>query len=149
MVASVEIIESWPRPDAVASAYVFSGSSLAVCYETTDEQFAVVVFPVWSAVKDGGPNDEALHGHPLYNLGLRHYSIHKIHQSPWLQQLETQNAVHPSHSRAAFLLGKVHYLFALKEQVIECIVSQPPNPVVKVFQSRAIAIQHAVRAIEV
>jgi hypothetical protein len=99
-------------------------------------------------VKVSGPNDEALPGHLLYRYGLKHYSIHRIDNSPWIAELEQQNSVHPQHSRAAYLRNKVHYLFALKEEVVECIVTEPPNATFEVFDSRAAAIQRASQAIE-
>ncbi len=37
----------------------------------------------WSE-STSSPNDEALGGHPLIGLGLKHYQIHRIDNSPWL-----------------------------------------------------------------
>jgi hypothetical protein len=148
MAPTVEIVASWPEPDTVEPAVVLAGSSLAICYGTGVGLFAVVTFSDWYNVKSGGPNDEALHGHPLYDLGLEHYSIHRIGQSAWLSELERQNSVHSLHSRERFLEGKAHYLFALKEEVVECIVSESEPVLVEVFQSRAAALRHAMGAIE-
>jgi hypothetical protein len=123
---------------------------LVICYGTGDERIAVVSFPLWHDLKMGGPNDEALNGHPLYEFGLQPYSIHRIDNSPWLQELERQNAVHPLHNRDRFLKSKVHYLFALKEETIECIVTErDDSPAsVEVFDSPGLALRRLTNAID-
>jgi len=55
-----------------------AGSSLSVGYGTGEEKYAVVFFPLAADLKAGGANDAVLHGHPLYGLGLKHYSIHRM-----------------------------------------------------------------------
>jgi hypothetical protein len=138
----VLVIESWPLPDAVESALVISDSSkLVIGYGTGEEQFAVITFHGPCNVKDGDPNDETLNGHPLYQYGLKHYSIHRIENSPWLRELERQNSVHPQHNAERYLSGKMHILFALKEQTVECIVRERAGIDVEVFDSRREAVE--------
>ena len=125
MTAHVVLLETWPPPDTVSLGFVIRlGYRLHVGYGTGEESFAVITFPLCFDVRAGGPNDETLHGHSLYRYGLKHYSVHRIEQSPWLQELERQNAVHPLHSKGSFMKDKVHYLFALKEETVECIVKE-------------------------
>jgi hypothetical protein len=103
----VVIVEDWPPPDTVESALlILDASKVMVGYGTGDGEFAVVTFRGGCDIKEGGPNDETLSGHPLYRYGLKHYSIHRIENSPWLQDLERQNSVHPAHSARALSLGK-------------------------------------------
>ena len=136
----VVLIDDWPQPDTVTRAAVAArGSRLAVCYGS-DERFVVLALP-YSDMKMGGPNDETLNGHPLYEFGLKHYSIHRIENSPWLQELERQNSVHPRHTSAWFLNGKVHYLIALKEQTIEC-VAIGTEVQIETFESQHSALEH-------
>lgn len=136
------IIESWPPPDTVERALVISDSSkLLIGYGTGEGKFAVITFHGAWNVKDGGPNDEALNGHPLYQYGLKHYSIHRIENSPWLRELECQNSIHPQHNTERYLSGKAHFLFALKEQTVECIVRERAGIDVEVFDSRREAVE--------
>jgi hypothetical protein len=147
----VVLVEDWPQPDTVEPAIVSAGpSKLAIFYGTGDEAFAVITFQSWSDLKMGGPNDEALNGHPLYNYGLQPYSIHRIEDSPWLDALDRQNAAHPLHSSARFRDSKVHYLFALKEETIECVVAERDivTTVVEVFDSREDALRRVKEAID-
>ena len=140
----VHLVEEWPQPDTVNPAVVVAnGSRLLLCYGTGDNEFAVLTFPSANSLKKGGPNDESLSGHPLYALGLKHYSVHRIENSPWLHELERVNSVHPSHDAQRFLRGKVHYLFALKEETIECIASERDGTQaqVKVFASQQSALE--------
>ncbi len=45
----------------------------------------------------GPPNDEALHGHPLWGRGLEFYAFHRVEDSGWIADLMKGNHVHPSH----------------------------------------------------
>ena len=141
----VVLVEDWPQPDTVNAAIVIAnGPRLTICYGTGEDEFAVLTFPRSTELKAGGPNDEALNGHPLYRFGLRPYSIHRIESSPWLQELERRNSVHPRHDAKEFLRDKIHYLFALKEETIECVVTERDTSQVhvEVFKSRSLALGH-------
>jgi hypothetical protein len=147
----IVIVEDWPPPDTVTSAVVWAGpSGLMVGYGTGEGKAAVITFPNWSDVKAGGPNDEALGGHPLYEYGLKHYSIHRVENSPWLDELDRQNSAHPQHSSARFRASKVHYIFALKEETVECLVgeSNSQRGTAEVFGSAYEAMQHVKRRID-
>jgi hypothetical protein len=142
MTPRVVVVETWPPPDTVEPALlIVDASKLMVGYGTGEGAFAVITFLGSYNVKEGGPNDEALGGHPLYRYGLKHYSIHRVENSPWLHELERQNSVHPSHSAERFLSGKVHLVFALKEQTIECVVRESAGVQVEIFPSRGAAVK--------
>ena len=141
----VVLVEEWPQPDTVNAAIVIAnGSRLMVCYGTGEDEFVVLTFPLSTELKAGGPNDEALDGHSLYRFGLRPYSIHRIESSPWLHELERRNSVHPRHDAKQFLRDKVHYLFAFKEETVECVVTEHDTSQVQieVFESRQRALEY-------
>ena len=147
----VVLVEDWPQPDTVTPAVVVAcDSRLMVCYGSGEHEFAVLTFPSSADLKMGGLNDETLNGHPLYRFGLQPYSIHRIDNSPWLHELEQQNSVHPRHKSAWFLRDKVHYLFALKEETIECIVTEREGARVQieVFGSHRSALEHLKASID-
>jgi hypothetical protein len=138
----VVLVTGWPQPDTVEPALlIVDASKTMVGYGTGDGKFALITFRGGYGIREGGPNDETLDGHPLYRYGLKHYSIHRVENSPWLQQLERQNSVHPDHSAERFLSGKAHFVFALKEQTIECVVRESAGVQVEVFESRRAAVE--------
>jgi hypothetical protein len=73
------------------------------------EKLALVEFERCVCTKMGDPNDEVLHGHPLYGKGLAGYEAMVVENSTWLKALEKINAVHdaynPEHWR-----GLRHYI---------------------------------------
>lgn len=68
----------------------------------------------------GGPNDEALDGHPLYSRGLEPYDVFEVINSSWIRSMERMNSVHPSHNPARFQRLK-HYIFTFHDSTFECI----------------------------
>lgn len=72
------------------------------------------------AVKIGGPNDEALHGHPLYNSGLDGYQPHVIHNSEWIRAQEAINSVHPAH-KGRWHERLNHYFFVFHDEMFEAL----------------------------
>jgi hypothetical protein len=70
----------------------------------------------------GGPNDEALQGHPLYARGLRSYGIFEIENSSWIRTLEARNRVHPYHDPQHFLHLK-HFVFTFHDSLFEAVLS--------------------------
>jgi hypothetical protein len=56
-----------------------------------------IVFEDVKSFVFGAPNDEALQGHRLYDLGLRFYSSYEVPNSAWIADLCIRNRVHPSH----------------------------------------------------
>jgi hypothetical protein len=125
--------ESWPQPDSVALPDLCVRNDLLVLrYLTQSQTIAVASFPRGANVAFGSPNDEALSGHPLYQFGLKHYSVHRIENSPWLQELERRNSIHPMHDRARFVRDKVHYVITFHDVTFECIVRESEGSKVSV-----------------
>ena len=72
------------------------------------------------SVKFGGPNDEALHGHPLDGHGLSTHDAHLVHNSTWLEQERQINSVHDHHSDSRFLTLN-HYLLSFHDDTFEAL----------------------------
>jgi hypothetical protein len=90
-----------------------------LAYDTPDEKVAVVTVPGCLQVICGYPNDEVLHGHPLYGKGLAFYSVHRVRNSSRLAALEKANAVHHRHDAASYLQGKEHWVFTFQDGTVE------------------------------
>lgn len=136
--ATVVLLDSWPQPGTSPEPVVFAtDTQLCLRYCTAEEEIAVIHFPLVKKVQFGSPNDEALGGHPLIELGLKHYQIHRIDNSPWLAELEQRNAIHPRHDKQRFLKDAIHYVFTFQDSTLECIVIEGQfwHPKVQVFTS--------------
>jgi hypothetical protein len=90
-------------------------------YRTDGDHHAVIRFPLCMFFMFGAPNDEALGGHPLAQVGLRHYSVHEVRESALAYELERRNAVHPRHDPASFA-NRRHYVFTFQDSTLECVV---------------------------
>ena len=62
--------------------------------DDTVESLALAEFKGVVAVKMGPPNDEVLHGHPLWGRGLEWYGTYVVENSRWLAELIEINRVH-------------------------------------------------------
>lgn len=143
----VQVIEDWPPISSGAPMpLVWSDeATLVVRYITTNDEFAIIKFPLVSDYKFGGPNDEALSGHPLYKNGLQFYSAHRVVNSSWIEELEQRNSVHPQHDRARFLEGKVHYILTFHDSTLELVSMEirGMHPEISVFSGKDdSALQH-------
>jgi hypothetical protein len=113
-------------------------TSLLLRYVTADDAVAVIRFPLVHIFQFGEPNDEALRGHPLSKSGLQFYSVQRVENSPWLQELERRNSLHPQHDRDRFLEDKVHYIFTFQDSTLECVATEREHwkPQVQVCASK-------------
>jgi len=68
----------------------------------------------------GGPNDEALHGHPLKPRGLNYYGAFEVYRSSWIRALERMNRVHPRHDARRFD-SMHHFIFTFQDETFECV----------------------------
>lgn len=68
----------------------------------------------------GGPNDEVLHGHPLYGRGLGAYGAYTVHNSSWIRDQEAINATHSMH-RGGWHERLTHYFFGFHDEMFEAI----------------------------
>lgn len=91
------VLSDWPQPDTVHGAEIEAGDEhgLIVHYHSPNRGLVTVRFRICYYLTFGWPNDEALHGHPLWGRGLSHYAIHEVEHSSLIDILERRNAVHP------------------------------------------------------
>jgi hypothetical protein len=87
---------------------------------TEPQPLGVVEFRRVHSVKLGGPNDEAIEGHPLHGKGLRTYAAHQVLNSRWIAEAEQVNSVHPHH-RGGWHDRLNHYLFCFHDETFECL----------------------------
>lgn len=71
-------------------------------------------------VRMGGPNDEAINGHPLHGQGLSGYQAHEVVNSDWLEHVIRVNSVHPHHSDERFRQLH-HYLLPFHDEMVEAL----------------------------
>mgnify|MGYP003677813958 CR=1 FL=1 len=85
-----------------------------------DEGIVTAKFDRFAQFKFGSPNDEAISGHPLYELGLEAYSIQKVIDSEWINDLKKMNSVHPYHKDELFEKYE-HFIFFFHDTCFEII----------------------------
>ena len=88
-----------------------------------EDLYAVLELVGCTSMRFGFPNDEALHGHPLWDRGMSYYSAAEVLRSPWPDELAQQNRVHPSHDDAMFKDLR-HLLFTFHDTTFECLCSR-------------------------
>ena len=120
----VIILGDWPQPAVVSEPTVFADDTTVVLRYKTNDGTAIIKFPLADTFMFGAPNDEALGGHPLSKKGLKFYSVHRVDNSSWIEELERRNAVHPQHDRERFMKDKIHYVFTFQDSTFECVVNE-------------------------
>lgn len=70
----------------------------------------------------GPPNDEALNGHPYYELGLRSYAFYELQDSELIAKISTYSRHHHFYNPNAYDKSH-HYILTFKEQLFECVAS--------------------------
>ncbi len=70
----------------------------------------------------GTPNDEALHGHLYYALGLKHYSFSVVEDSELIEKLRIINSVHQYYNPLKWAKYK-HYIITFKDSTFECVAA--------------------------
>jgi hypothetical protein len=102
-----------PRPD-------WDGTN-SHSVSTSDEGTSIeLIFRSCSSIKFGSPNDEVLHGHPLYGRGLEFYAAHKVHNSGWIEELEAIQASHHNYRGPRRVQGD-HYILTFQDDTFEAV----------------------------
>lgn len=83
-------------------------------------QLAVVEFKGCVSTMMGTPNDEVLHGHPLYGKGLEGYRPMRVENSAWLAELQRINSVHDGYAPDRWSRLS-HYFFGFHDSTFECV----------------------------
>ncbi|NDV58112.1 hypothetical protein [Bacteroides sp. 519] len=100
----------------------WDGTYVKVVNTSSDIEDLIVLVEFTHVVnyKFGGPNDEVIHGHPLYEHGLEAYTAHEIINSKWLVEQEQINSVHSCYSSERWKNLR-HLIFTFHDEVFECI----------------------------
>lgn len=80
----------------------------------------IVEFKQVTSVKIGSPNDEVLHGHPLWGSGLEFYRAHVVRNSRWIAELMDTNRVHERFDEARWS-GTYHFILTFHDETLECV----------------------------
>lgn len=70
----------------------------------------------------GAPNEEVMHGHPLYGKGIDYYEAQIVHNSKWLAEIEAINRVHAQYNPDRWRRLN-HYLFWFHDDTFECLAN--------------------------
>ena len=97
----------------------WDGKTIQMRTEDVDG-IVTVKFNRFAQFKFGSPNDEAMEGHPLYELGLEPYSIQKVIESEWIKELSKMNSVHPYHKDEHFS-NYEHFIFFFHDTCFEIV----------------------------
>lgn len=110
-------------PEAMLLSDDSARALLALSPHPHDSDLRMVVI-VWTGARATlmqPPNDEALSGHRLYDKGLAEVRwAGEVLDSAWIEQLEHQNRVHPSHDPTRFSTLR-HFVLPLKEDTVEVV----------------------------
>lgn len=88
--------------------------------DASPSAFVVIEISGCGEMRFGGPNDEALSGHPLYGRGLAGYRAHEVMNSAWIEDAIKVNSVHPYHSDAPFRRLH-HYVLLFHDEMLEAL----------------------------
>jgi hypothetical protein len=84
------------------------------------ESVSVAELIMCTLFKFGFPNDEVLHGHPLFDAGLGYYQFHEVENSSWLRELRAIEAVHDRAPVVPFEMER-HFVLTFQDSTLEAI----------------------------
>jgi hypothetical protein len=88
--------------------------------DSGSEPCALVTVDRYLAFQFGPPNDEAIHGHRLYQRGLTPYSSFEVLNSSWIADFEIANRVH-EHHRSEHFSDYRHIILTFHDSTLEFI----------------------------
>jgi hypothetical protein len=88
--------------------------------DSEGEPFAIIVFHRPLAYYLGIPDDEALHGHPLYRRGLRPHGAFEIENSSWQGALLKMRGLQAAHRIENYHRYR-HFVLAFRDTTLECL----------------------------
>jgi hypothetical protein len=100
----------------------WDGTSVTVRSPSAEDAEPLLVIEIARChdIRFGGPNDEAIHGHPLHGRGLVGFQANEVHNSEWLASAIQVNSVHPYHSDAPFRRLH-HYVLPFHDETVEAL----------------------------
>jgi hypothetical protein len=104
-----------PDPD-------WDGTYVTVVSPADEHPSPFIVIEMWGCaeVRFGGPNDEAISGHPLHGRGIVSYHAHEVLNSAWIEEAIKVNSVHPRHSDAPFRQLH-HYALLFHDEMLDTL----------------------------
>jgi hypothetical protein len=102
------------------STVVGNSFGCAVVLVTQTREHVALGFSSVAGYKLTDVSDEIIQGHPLTGKGLTAYGAFVVRHSPWINELELIDRVHPQHSAARWRASR-HYLLAFKDRMFEAI----------------------------
>jgi hypothetical protein len=115
----VELRVGWdagaPRPVLLSGLRTF-----VAFYSGSHDGIGIVEFKQVTSVKIGSPNDEVLHGHPLWGSGLEPYRAHVVRNSLWITELMNVNRVHERFDETRWG-GTYHFVLTFHDETLECV----------------------------
>jgi len=122
-------------------AMILSGSFTTVVIFDNDTEATHVLFEHPDATRFSCVSDEVITGHPLFGRGLCPYGLFKVVNSPWIDELQKCDAVHPQFDSGHWRLAH-HYVLCFKDRMCEVVTTF--EPMWKSFLTRAEALRSAV-----
>jgi len=114
-------------------------NKIKILDENSKDYIALICFDLCRSFKYGGVNDEALHGHPLYDRGLVAYEMHEVKNSSWISELKKMNSVHDCYDEKDWSSTK-HIIFTFHDEIFECIADNYSVQIYKGSQSEVYKI---------
>jgi hypothetical protein len=110
----------------------WDGTYVRVVSPADPQPSPFVVIEMWGCaeIRFGGPNDEAIRGHPLYGKGLAGYQAHEVVNSAWIEEAIKVNSVHPYRSDAPFRQLH-HYALLFHDEMLEALAWDIESRLVK------------------
>jgi hypothetical protein len=94
---------------------------LGAYFGDADQRHVVLVWRRARAVRMEPPNDKAISGHRLYDLGLREvHWVGEVRESALIADLERRNRVHPRHDPRRYDNLR-HWVVRLKGRIVEVV----------------------------
>lgn len=108
------------------------------------ESVSVAELVACTSVKFGFPNDEVLHGHPLFDAGLDYYQLHEVENSSWIRELRAVESVHDQAPAVPFEKER-HFVLTFQDSTLEAIAMD--IRCIGIYRSRAEALSTMARLI--
>jgi hypothetical protein len=124
----IEVLDlgvNWDGGAPMPQLLIGSHTAVILCYEQLasleDEDHVIKIkFDDCLSVRMGHPNDEVLHAHPYWDLGLQGYEAHLVHDSPLIREHRRINAHHEWHSDSEWDQLN-HYFLVFHDEVVEAV----------------------------